>query len=431
MLRLIKILLIFLVLLLLSGFAIFIASLDSEPLVVVSSGEQVNEAESVQALLTQLSQSVKNRTRFQNIPISEKQLNSLVGFAQRANGKIHGQAKIRPQASTLSISYELPDNPFGNYINVSVVVLPGLGLKISEVNFGRFSVPGEYALATVVWLADWWTKSDIASQFIAQVEGVEMFDSSLMLTLHPLDEFLKELNYLQQGLSVNNDDEQRQKTAHYLKFIAELGLGSNRNALSLGRFMGPVFAETLRISTPATAVKENEAAILALAIYAGHHRFANFIGDVQPVRGKVALPRKRPVLADRADLNQHFIFSAAIKVLSEQGMSAAIGEFKELMDRANGGSGFSFVDLTADFAGVEFAQAATDPLHAQHVQQVLANNIEESAFFPPVNGLPEGMSKAVFSQQFGSVDSTEYLSMVEEIRQRIMRLPIYTYAISI
>ncbi|MFT4940537.1 MAG: hypothetical protein ACI88A_003594 [Paraglaciecola sp.] len=425
MLRLIKILLILLMLLVLSVFAIFITSLDSKPLVVVSSGEQINEAESVQALLTQLSQSLKNRTRFQNIPISEKQLNSLVGFAQRANGKINGQANIRPQASTLSISYELPDNPFGNYINVSVVVLPGLGLQISEVNIGRFSVPGEYALSTVVWLADWWTKSDIASQFIAQVERVEMFDSRIILALHPLDGFLNELNHLQQGLSVNNDDEQRQKTAHYLKFIVDLGLGTDKKPLSLARFIGPVFAETLRISAPETAVNENEAAILALAIYAGHHRFANFVGDVQPVPGKVALPKKRPVLAERSDLNQHFIFSAAIKVLSEQGMSAAIGEFKELMDRANGGSGFSFVDLAADFAGVEFAQAATDPLQAQHVQQVLADNTKESAFFPAITNLPEGMSKAVFNQKFGSVDSREYQSMVEDIRGRIMRLPIH------
>jgi hypothetical protein len=425
LLRLIKILLVLLILLLLGGFAVFVASLDSEPLVVVSSGKQVNEAESVQALLTQLNQSIKNRTRFQNIPISEKQLNSLVGFAQRANGKIHGQANISAQASTLSVSYELPDNPFGNYINVSVVVVPGLGLQVYEVNIGRFSVPGEYALSTLVWLADWWTKSDIASQFIAQVESVQMFDSSIILALHPLDGFLKELNHLQQGLSVNNDDEQRQKTAHYLKFIAELGLGSSKNPISLGRFIGPVFAETLRVSTPETAVKENEAAILALAIYAGHHRFANFVGDVQPIPGKVALPKKRPLLAERSDLNQHFIFSAAIKVLSEQGMSSAIGEFKELMDRVTGGSGFSFIDLAADFAGVEFAQAATDPLLAQHVQQVLADNTDESAFFPTLNDLPEGMSRATFNQEFGSVDSAEYLRMVEEIRRRIIRLPIH------
>lgn len=425
MLRLIKILLTLLVFLLLSGFAIVIATLDSEPLVVASSSEQVNEAESVQALLRQLTQSVRNRTRFQNIPISEKQLNSLVGFAQRANSKIHGQATIRAEASKLSISYALPDNPFGIYINVSVVVLPGVGLQISEVKVGRFSVPGKYALSSAVWLADWWTKSDIASQFIAQVERVDMFDGSIILALHPLDSFLKELNHLQQGLSVNNDDEQRQKTAYYLKFIDDLSIGSSNRAQSLARFIGPIFAETLRLSTPETAVKENEAAILALAIYAGHHRFANFVGDVQPPPGTVVYPRKRPVLANRSDLNQHFIFSAAIKILSKQGMSAAIGEFKELMDRASGGSGFSFVDLAADFAGVEFAQAATDPLLAQHVQQVLANNTNENAFFPAVTGLPEGMSKAAFNQQFGSVDSSEYLSMVENIRQRIMLLPIY------
>ncbi len=41
----------------------------------------------------------------------------------------------------------------------------------------------------------------------------------------------------------------------------------------------------------------------------------------------------KPVLANRKDLSLHFIFSAAIKLLSEQGISVAVGEFKELMDK--------------------------------------------------------------------------------------------------
>ena len=91
-----------------------------------------------------------------------------------------------------------------------------------------------------------------------------------------------------------------------------------------------------------TAPKENEAAILALAIYAGHHWFAKFVGDVQPKKGEVTLPKAKPTLKFRADLSQHFIFSAAIKILSEQDLSLAIGEFKELMDRGDDGSGYSF-----------------------------------------------------------------------------------------
>jgi hypothetical protein len=155
----------------------------------------------------------------------------------------------------------------------------------------------------------------------------------MVVSVRPLDGFLKELNQLKQGLNGNSDKELRVKTAHYLKFISELSLGSSYQSVSLANFVGPVFSEAQDLSNVDTAAKENEAAILALAIYAGHHRFANFVGNVQPIPGTVSLPARRPVLANRTDLNQHFIFSAAIKILSEQGISAAIGEFKELMDR--------------------------------------------------------------------------------------------------
>ena len=94
------------------------------------------------------------------------------------------------------------------------------------------------------------------------------------------------------------------------------------------------------------------------------------------------------------------------EVLSASGVVLAIGigEFKELMDRGDGGSGFSFVDLAADFAGVKFAIAATTLSSASTVQNVLAGNIDEDLFFPHIKGLPEGLNKNEFSRK-------QYLSL--------------------
>ena len=61
------------------------------------------------------------------------------------------------------------------------------------------------------------------------------------------------------------------------------------------------------------------------------------------------------MLAGRRDLLQQFIVSAGLRVLAENGVPMAIGEFKELLDSRSGGSGFSFVDLAADRAGLRFA----------------------------------------------------------------------------
>lgn len=404
---------------------LFVTAIESYPTVVASSGEQVNQAESVKKLMKQLSDSVKNRTNRQDITISQDQLNSLVGFAQRAHGQINGQVYITPHSTSILASYQLPKNPIGEYLNIDILLLPGPGVTVSHVKFGSVKVPGNLALRTLVYLANWYTNSDIASQFVHQVESVSMSERQIQLSVLPLAQFLRELNDVKQGVGGNSDQEMRLRTAYYLKQLSLLGVGKRLTPQSLAKYIGPVFSKAKSRSSYETAPKENEAAIMALAIYAGHHRFANLVGDVQPKKGRAAMPNAKPTLGSRADLNQHFIFSAAIKILSEQGLSIAIGEFKELMDRSDDGSGYSFVDLAADFAGVEFAIAATSPSSAIAVQSLLAGKTDESLFFPNIQGLPEGLSKNEFTQIFTEVDSPEYLKMVQSINQRIAKLPIH------
>jgi hypothetical protein len=348
-----------------------------------------------------------------------------VGFAQRAHGQINGKVYITPHSTSILASYQLPKNPIGEYLNIDILLLPGPGITVSHVKFGSVKVPGNLALSTLVYLANWYTNSDIASQFVHQVESVSMSERQIQLSILPLAQFLRELNDVKQGVGGNSDEEMRLRTAYYLKQLSLLGVGKRLTPQSLAKYIGPVFSRAKSRSSYETAPKENEAAIMALAIYAGHHRFANLVGNVQPKKGRAAMPNAKPTLGSRADLNQHFIFSAAIKILSEQGLSIAIGEFKELMDRSDDGSGYSFVDLAADFAGVEFAIAATSPSSAIAVQSLLAGKTDESLFFPNIQGLPEGLSKNEFTQIFTEVDSPEYLKMVQSINQRIAKLPIH------
>ncbi|MGS2719228.1 hypothetical protein [Paraglaciecola aestuariivivens] len=424
--KLIKFILIFLLLgmfLVLGPLAIVV---ESQPLVVANSGQQVDHAESVKHLMQQLSAGAKNRTRKQQLVMSQNQLNSLVGFAQRANGKIQGEVKITANQAELFASYALPSNPLGNYLNLHVILLPGPGVNISQVQVGPITIAGDYALATLVKIANWYTQSQIASQFIQQVEYVAMNDKIMRLTVLPLGKFLQDLNELKAGVAGVTDQEKRLRTAFYLKKLSELSISQMPIRQSLAAYIGPLFSLAYERSTYKSAALENEAAIMALAVYAGHHRFANLLGDVQPIPGKILLPKAKPTLNNRVDLNQHFILSAALKILSEQGLSIAIGEFKELMDRGNNGSGYSFVDLAADIAGVEFAISATQLSSARTLQQTLANSQDESLFFPEVKDLPEGLSKTDFQQQFAQVDSPQYLDMIANIKQRVAQLPIHT-----
>lgn len=423
-----KLLKIFVILIILSGLTLgglFLAAIEPEPLFKANSGQQVNQAESVKNLMKQLSDSVKYRESKQTITITENQLNSLVGFAQRAHKPLQGLVDINQASTSIQISYQLPKTPLGRYINLDILFLPGAGITVEYVKIGPFSIPGKWALSTLLTLANWYTHSDIATQFIAQVESVAMYPQKMKLAVRPLDQFLKELNNVKQGVGGVSDEELRLRTAYYLRNLSELKISEKPRPQSLAKYIGPLFTWAKQRSSYDTAALENEAAIMALAIYAGHHRFANFVGEVQPFKGEVALPAAKPMLRYRNDLNQHFIFSAAIKILSEQGLSIAIGEFKELMDRSRNGSGYSFVDLAADIAGVEFARVATDPERARIVQNVLAGNYSENTFFPPIKGLPEGLRKAEFTKRFKQVDSLEYKKMLAEINRRIAALPIH------
>ena len=76
-------------------------------------------------------------------------------------------------------------------------------------------------------------------------------------------------------------------------------------------------------------------------------------------KGEIEAIRNRITLRGRNDLARHFWVSAALSVLSDESRSMTVGITKEMMDATPGGSGFSFVDLTADRAGTLFAVAAT------------------------------------------------------------------------
>lgn len=403
-------------------------AIETSPAVEVSATRQINDADSVNNLLKQVKQINQMRYVHQTVLLSQEQLNSLAGFAQRAIPEFAARLDTQPKKLVYEISYQLPLKGTHLYLNLRGGVLEGNRLRLEEVHLGSLSLDGDTALGLIEWLINWRTDSDIGSVAIGQVDSLAMFADKVIVTLKPVNELLTRLNQIKKGLTGNENQALRIRTAHYISLLNSLEVAQANSPSSLVTYIRPLFAEATRRSqvSDAQPATENEAAILALAIYTGHHRLANLVGDVQPYHSQVVLPRYRPVLARRTDLTQHFVISAAIKVLAMQGVSNAIGEFKELMDRGQGGSGFSFADLAADMAGVELAVRASDPQFAGLIQQRLAKINDEAGFFPSIEGLPEGLSKAQFTAQFGEVESAAYQHAADRIRDRIAALPLYS-----
>lgn len=128
-----------------------------------------------------------------------------------------------------------------------------------------------------------------------------------------------------------------------------------------------------------------------------------------------------PTMRDRPDLAQHFAVCCALTALVGPHAAETIGITKELSD-SRGGSGFSFVDLSADVAGATLAAYVRDekiPL------ATLADSFAVEDYLPDGHGLPEGISWNDFLQEYGSAQDDRFHSQRAAIGKQILGLPGY------
>ena len=400
-------------------------SVQKTPLVTTYAPTQLDGADTVNELLSQLQQAFEKREEGHQVTLTQTQVESLVGVLQRAIPDFKGIVNITPLAGSVSVTYNIKQS--GYYINASALVLPDSSLRIEQVQLGDLRVSGGLLLSLIERAVNFYTDSQIVSLALSRIEQVSMREGEITLDLGPLDAFISEFDHVASQLSDDEVTELELLTAYYLRYISGRPIALSHEPISLIEYLREGMARAREQSdTPEQAAFHNKAVILALAAYVGHHRVGNLVGDIQPDAQKALKPRTGAVLHERNDLTRHFIISAALELLAEQGMSLAIGEFKELMDRGQGGSGYSFVDLLADMSGTEFAKVATNPDYASEVQNAMARIQSELEIIPPIEGLKEGLSKQAFTLQFGQVDSEAYMKEVAAIRERIKLIPLYS-----
>jgi len=400
---------------------------DLSPLVKSNVSARVDNAESVQLLLNQVRQSFRQRHQGQTLVVTSQQAQSLAGFLQRAREQAKANVVFGENAIQIEISYAISTIFKPIFLNVIVVVPEGNGVQIETFKLGSLPIPGSWVLGGAEYAANAYTQSAVASQAIATVEQLDINPNRVNITLAPLDVLLSEFKNIKSSGGSEESRLFKIKIAHYLRILDELDLKDiqqGRSGVSLAYYLQALMQEAQIMSKHSSPALENEAAIMALTIYAGSPRFAALIGDLSFAIDRIPTARPKPVLKNRGDLSLHFIFSAAIKLLSEKGVSVAVGEFKELMDRGQGGSGYSFIDLAADLSGAHFASLAVDPYSADHVQEIIKLAPNEALFMSPIADLEEGMSKAEFESKYKQVDSPEYRQVVDTINQRIEALPI-------
>ncbi len=128
-----------------------------------------------------------------------------------------------------------------------------------------------------------------------------------------------------------------------------------------------------------------------------------------------------PTMRGRADLAKHFFVSAHLTVTLGGANARGIGLAKEALD-ANGGTGFSFVDMAANRAGILFAEKL---LAEELGLEQVANGFTVNRYLPNLDDLAEGLEADKFRSQFVNEDGVSLNTELQKIEQRVLALPIY------
>lgn len=288
---------------------------------------------------------------------------------------------------------------------------PALALLAKRINFGGMPIWPQLLFIVVV-------------AFLAGLAGLALRRSWAALTA---------LAVLTSGLAVwgsatgvcdNLYDAWQGTARHVLEAAADVPDGDE----GFLRLLEVAFAYAEDNSHGTDAVLPNRAAILALGKILGDDNVARVGGrdlDLGPPEERAAL-RRRIQLGGRGDLSQHFWVSAALAALSDESRSLAVGLSKEVMDSTAGGSGFSFVDMAANCAGIRMAAVATRNSRSAHdIQTRIRRGVEVSDVLPSIRGLPEAITADQLQADYGGLSGAETKRLLGEIDRRISELPLY------
>lgn len=359
---------------------------------------------------------------FRHMAVTSRDMNLALNYALRDRDQNRSSVELDQQKATLRYTYALPDNPVGQYINVAIAVAhDDTRLKVESIDFGRLKVPGRL-VNPIINAADRYLRGRFEEYrgVMASVHWIELAPGELQMVYQWQDGLADQLKNRGRDLFLPQEDRLLVQ-AYYLetaRLSHKLKNETSFNGLLQHLFS---FAQT-RTHNGGDARSEHRALFLALGLVVSGSSYHRLLGD------QIGAPSVYPAhmhltLWQRGDLAQHFALSAAISAAGGGGLADAVGIFKELND-SRGGSGFSFVDLLADRAGVELARKAMGR-DAQNIQRRMAGSLKESDYMPDINNLPEGLLELEFKSRYQDLDSADYAIVDAEIEQRIRACKVY------
>jgi len=346
--------------------------------------------------------------------LTERDLN--IAIAYLLTSYVSNQSSIQIQAQSIHFLIHFPFSPilyFQRGINLSFeLYFPDTAtVKIRELHLGKLSIPDNYA----EFLLDFIIKLSPLQHYLELItqnlNTIYLDANQLHINYYLPKSALGHLrNLLLPNVNLDVLNLYQQRLSNSLQ-------QHNPNwLLSIHEILQPLFALAQERSIQGNPIEENRFAILIANNYINQSRHFTY-------QNAIAL---LPVYAyKRQDIAQHFMGSAALAISSNQNLAQMISVEKEVND-AKKQSGFSFVDLAANKAGIHFGSVATaSAKKARLLQKKMGLTTHYRDFIPTIKDLPENLSTADFKNQYQSIYSPEYQYMLQKIDQRIANSSIY------
>ena len=352
------------------------------------------------------------------IELNSRDLNIALNYLLNNYIQSSSHISLSDNALDFTISLLLPKNLFGNYLNLQFNLTQQNGItQINALNIGRISIADELAGLLINKFIKY---AHLKQHYILVTEQIlDLHFNSEKLSLT----YLTDPAYTGNTVDLLHRARDHKTMIYYQQKLTEVINNHNPEwRLSLAELFQPLFKLAYRRSTLKTAIKENRIVIFTINSYVNKNEVLPYLP-----RNVTARPRRNyPVfLYKRIDMAKHFIASATLTATGGGHLANMIGLEKELSD-ARSGSGFSFIDLAGDRAGMRFGRMAiSSPKNARKLQKFMGQIEDYTVFMPDMRDLPENLSRKQFKKKFYSVYTPQYQQMLQEIDSRIDALPLY------
>ncbi|MDD1606134.1 MAG: hypothetical protein LUP96_05480, partial [Methylococcaceae bacterium] len=336
------------------------------------------------------------------IELSHADLNLAANYLLNRYSKSAVQISLKENKLKFVVTTTLPENRLGKYLNVTFRLGNEEGSQlptITKFKAGKLLIPAKIAGFIINTLIEHSALNNYFMLATRPIQGIKIDPEKITIS------YSSNLETLITARNVLTHTDNTPALSIYQQKIADIIAHHDPNwRLSLADLLKPLFEIAYQRSNLDNAIEENRLVIISVNDYVNKKQNKQFLPASPPMQGK----QYTAFLYKRSDLAQHFIGSAALTASVNDQVAKVVGEEKELSD-AQGGSGFSFVDLAADKAGTRFGEIATSsPESARKLQLAMTQIKDYTDFMPDPRDLPEKMNEADFKSRYGSINSAAY-----------------------